>query len=318
MTQPPRAGANPVVSVVIPVHNGAATLSRAVDSALAQDLPAGWNLEVVVVDDGSDDDPLAALAHRDPAVRCLRQDNAGPAAARNRGIAASRGSIVAFLDSDDEWLPGHLRAGMAPMLADPGTSCAFCWAYLRRPDGSQHLRNRRSPSHDREHRLLWPNPMQTTTGTLCRRSALDAVGAFDESLRVREDLDLWIRLGEVGEVAEVRRPLAVTHQSASSYSFGHEFHVQRGDYFRIVEKSLARTPDRYGPLAERIRAEAHRYWGQYALYQGDRAQARACLGRSQAMNPRPTTLALVAMASLPAPLLASLRQVYTWSRRRDL
>lgn len=111
----------PAISVVVPAYNAAATLPRALDSVLSQSLPAH---EVIVVDDGSTDDTdkvLAAYAERKsgPPLRCIRQANAGPSAARNRGVDEARGDWIAFLDADDWYYPGRLLRHAQMIDADP-------------------------------------------------------------------------------------------------------------------------------------------------------------------------------------------------------
>ena len=101
MTEGPR----PLVSVVIPAHNSESFIVRALRSVLEQDYRP---IEIVVVDDGSSDSTVAVATGFDPCVRCVSQPNQGASAARNRGIKECSGSLVAFLDSDDEWLPGRL------------------------------------------------------------------------------------------------------------------------------------------------------------------------------------------------------------------
>src|SRR5688500_12700331 len=92
------------ITVVIPAFNSARTISRAVESVLQQNWPS---LEIVAVDDGSTDDTMRVLNHLGcPNLRVVQQANAGPAAARNRGVGEAKGEWVAFLDADDEWLPG--------------------------------------------------------------------------------------------------------------------------------------------------------------------------------------------------------------------
>ena len=97
--QPGRA---PQVSVIIPVHNGAATIERALTSVFDQTFS---DYEIVICDDGSTDDTLAVLAKYGDKVRVVHQANRGPSAARNAAVAASRGELIALIDRDDQWLP---------------------------------------------------------------------------------------------------------------------------------------------------------------------------------------------------------------------
>src|SRR5205823_7692478 len=125
----------PLFSVVIPVFNRARTLPAALESVLAQ---TEQDFEILVIDDGSSDDPAAVVAgFPDPRIRCVRQENCGAGAARNRGIDLARGRFIAFLDSDDRFLPHHLSSmrsmlenrknttAYAPMIVDRGAGISF-------------------------------------------------------------------------------------------------------------------------------------------------------------------------------------------------
>jgi glycosyltransferase involved in cell wall biosynthesis len=112
----------PIVSVVIPTHNRACELEQAIDSALSQSLQ---DLEIIVVDDGSTDETQALSAKYDARVIFLRQEKSGASVARNAGILAARGEFVAFLDSDDTFLPGHLEDSVAFLRSEPGIDFVF-------------------------------------------------------------------------------------------------------------------------------------------------------------------------------------------------
>ena len=113
--------AGPLVSVVVPVYNVAAFLREALHSLVAQDYEP---FEVVVIDDGSTDGS-GAIARSYPGVRYLRQENQGPAAARNAGIAAARGEIVAFADADDVQLPTRLSVQVGYLIEHPEISATL-------------------------------------------------------------------------------------------------------------------------------------------------------------------------------------------------
>jgi GT2 family glycosyltransferase len=107
----------PLISIVMPTYNRADTIQRAIASIRAQSW-SDW--ELIVVDDGSTDDTALRLAGLDPRIRLLRQENQGVTAARNTGLAVVKGELIAFLDSDDEWLPHHLALAAAFFAAHPG------------------------------------------------------------------------------------------------------------------------------------------------------------------------------------------------------
>ena len=112
----------PTISVVIPAYNAASTLSKAIESVLNQDIQ-GNPLELIIVDDGSTDRTSEIAAHyvrtHPDRIRLIAQKNRGPAAARNAGIAAAAGELIAFLDADDQWLPGKLAAQLSVFMQLP-------------------------------------------------------------------------------------------------------------------------------------------------------------------------------------------------------
>jgi hypothetical protein len=172
-------------AVVIPVHDRADLLALALMSVAAQTLrPA----EVIVVDDGSTDGS-AAVAEASGAT-VLRQPASGVSAARNRGLATASAPFVAFLDSDDEWEPGHLAAlmGAAQGRSLVSTAALSTDGVLI---GAQSLQPLELASADR---LLWPDNPVVTSAVLVDRALALEVGGFDEALRHSEDLDLWARL----------------------------------------------------------------------------------------------------------------------------
>ena len=119
---------DPIVSVIVPCFDAARTIAATIDSARGQTLAA---IEIIAVDDGSRDDTpalLAALARADHRVRVVMQVNAGVSAARNAGIRHARAGIVALLDSDDLWAPGHLELHVGRLAADTRLGVSFATA----------------------------------------------------------------------------------------------------------------------------------------------------------------------------------------------
>jgi glycosyltransferase involved in cell wall biosynthesis len=182
----------PFFSVVIPVHNRAADLARALGSVLAQ---TEQDFEIVVVDDGSIDDPEKTVEDAgDPRVRYWRQDNRGGGAARNTGIDQARGRFVAFLDSDDRFLPNHLSAmrklladtdgvaGYAPVRVDRGGDLSFVKPPRAIGDG-EHM-----ASYVLCDRGFVPTITLVVPADLARRVR------YDESIAFAQDADFCIRL----------------------------------------------------------------------------------------------------------------------------
>jgi glycosyltransferase involved in cell wall biosynthesis len=197
------------LSVVIPAYNRSGVISAAIRSVLQQQLPgADWSYEIIVVDDGSSDDLDGALQPFGPRVRLLRHEqNAGAAAARNTGAQAAEGELVAFLDSDDIWLPGKIFRQFSAMQQHGWD--ASCTAFmLVEPDGREvvapDLPTRALSVAD----LVWGCTVSPGSTLLCRRSLFADVGLFDTALERLEDWDWLLRLVRSAPFGFLAEPLA--------------------------------------------------------------------------------------------------------------
>lgn len=206
-------------SVVIPAFNAEATLARAVRSALAQQ-PAPD--EVIVVDDGSRDRTAQVAAGLD-GVRVIAQENKGPSAARNLGLAEVQSPWVAFLDADDWWFPVKTSAQVSALSRRP--DCVLVASDWVREDSAEFVPadgpSRESgdwPVTEFGYRsILLLNRFQTST-VLARTEALRGVGGFDSALDGAEDWDMWLRLARQGRIVKVDSPLVVYRDESDGYS----------------------------------------------------------------------------------------------------
>jgi glycosyltransferase involved in cell wall biosynthesis len=177
------------ITVIIPVWNRAQTVGRAIDSAISQCVPADWSVRILVVDDGSHDglaEAIRAYGHR---VQCVvHAANRGAAAARNTGIAAADGDYVAFLDSDDIWLPGKLATQIAFMRS--GHYAASCTAYaLARPTRHEIISPRHATGALGVSELVWGCFVSPGATLVCARTVFDEIGPLETSLQRFEDWD---------------------------------------------------------------------------------------------------------------------------------
>ena len=179
--------APPLVSAIIPAHNGERYLGEAIRSVLAQDYHP---LELVVVDDGSTDGS-ARVASGFPGVRLLRQENRGVADARNAGVRASRGAILAFLDQDDLWCPSKLRAQVRRLLGDPGLGFSLGHQRLFLEGGTPEPPWLRVSELDRPHVAYFPGAL------VVRREAFERVGGFRADAVPGEGADWFLRAQEL-------------------------------------------------------------------------------------------------------------------------
>ena len=248
---------SPSVSVIIPTFNRASVVGRAARSVLSQTYE---DLELIIVDDNSSDntaDVVEALA--DPRVRFLRRpDTGGASAARNTGIAEARGDLVAFVDSDDEWLPMKMELQVDRLLdGDPRAAVVYC--RLQRHDDltdqpiPEGRRRQRPFEGDIYWRLLAGWHPATPSLVAVRRQALLDVGSFDTQFRTGEDYDLWLRLGRAGyRFAFVDEVLVVKHERAG-------LQLMRNADARQYSERLIDI--RWGPVVKkRLGPRAYRRW----------------------------------------------------------
>jgi glycosyltransferase involved in cell wall biosynthesis len=239
----------PLVSVVMPVYNGARYLRQSLESALNQTYRP---LEIVVVDDGSTDETPKILAEFGPRIRAIRQKNSGSAAARNAALQAAHGEIIGFLDADDLWLPEKLEVQVAYLRAHPDVELvATRWLTLT--DGepaasvARHSTNTK-PEIDEQtsgwlyNELLIDCVVHTTT-VLMRRSLVDEIGLFDTELRRGQDYDYWLRASQATEIHTLREPLSYYRLHAANSTW----QPQRLNYGAMVIDRALRRWGRKGP-----------------------------------------------------------------------
>lgn len=197
----------PLFSVIIPVYNRPAGLRRALESVLAQTLR---DYELIVVDDGSTDE-TGDVAHSFTAVRYIRQENRGVSAARNRGVAESSAPHLAFLDSDDAWLPRKLEAQRDFIAENPSVpihQTGEIW--VRHGRRVNPMKRHRKPEGD----IFLPSLalcLVSPSAVVIERALFECIGGFDERLRVCEDYDLWLRIALDHRVGLVERELVVKY-----------------------------------------------------------------------------------------------------------
>jgi len=247
-----------MVSVVIPTYNSAAFLRGAIQSVLSQTYS---DFEVVVVDDGSTDNTESVVHSFGDQVCYVKQQNKGAGAARNQGIKRSRGEYVAFLDADDLWLPGKLGEQISLMDRDPELGLVYSdWAVVAEKGKAEpsYLRNQPAASGYVFDELV-QGGFILTSGTLVRRSCLDDVGYFDETLSIAQDYDLWLRICYRWKVALVNKPLVIKRNRDGNLSSN----LTKTAVERIVlfEKALKKFSD-MTPRSRRLvrRQLALNYW----------------------------------------------------------
>ena len=195
----------PLVSVILPTHNRAKTLRRAIDSVLSQ---THRELELIVIDDGSTDQTQSLLkSYNDPRLKVLAPGRLGSAArARNYGLEHANGEFVAFQDSDDIWLCEKLERQLAFAAQQPQTDMTACGYIVVRADNRPpryHGKELLDPNHDFRSLFSGSGSQLSTPAWLVRRERLVQLGGFDETLDMWEDWELSLRLEMVGGRCEM-------------------------------------------------------------------------------------------------------------------
>lgn len=259
------------VSVVIPAFNAEATISRAVESVFAQTLGPR---EIIIIDDGSRI-PVESVLPKDKRVRVIKQPNRGAAAARNRGLQEARSGFVAFLDSDDEWLPNRLESQQRALHRYP--ELGFLWGVFFCRNVAEGKNSLMMPEAMTDAALvLSPSEafraacrIQTSTVLARRDLLLDS--PFDTSLRTAEDRDVWIRLLLRTKAFCVGEALAVHYEYRGSLS--------NSDFDNDARNMLV-VIDRYRGLlgpeeAKRREADVYRRWAGVLVAAGHSSSALA-------------------------------------------
>lgn len=242
------------VSVVIPTYNQARFLRQSVDSALAQ---SEAPLRVIVVDDGSTDETPAILASYGDRIHAVRQENRGLAAARNAGAERARGDSIAFLDSDDVWLPTKLHLQLARMSEEPDLGLVHCG--VENIDVSGRTIGQRLDGLEgrvAEEMLLFRRGviLGGGSGFVVRRDAFGALGGFDLRMGTSADWDLQYRIAarhRVGFVPEVllRYRFHSANMHANIRAMEHDMLLAYAKAFSDAEGALKRIRRRcYGNL----------------------------------------------------------------------
>jgi glycosyltransferase involved in cell wall biosynthesis len=250
---------NPTVSVIIPTYNRGWTLRAAVDSVLAQNYR---DFELIVVDDGSTDNTAEILQSYGPDVQVLRQANAGVSAARNTGVDSAKGIFIAFLDSDDRWLPDKLGVQVDFFASHPeAVICQTEETWIRKGKRVNPKKVHQKPS-GRIFKASLALCLVSPSAVMLRKALIDEIGGFDETLPACEDYDLWLRVSARYPVHLLRTPLIIKNG-------GHADQLSRMpglDRYRIkaIEKILST-----GTLsADRRRAAIEMLLRKAAIYAG--------------------------------------------------
>ncbi|TWA52914.1 glycosyl transferase family 2 [Azospirillum baldaniorum] len=259
-------GSEPQISVIIPCYNAERTIGETLSSAAMQTLAA---IEIIVIDDGSSDrsaEIVADFARADQRVVLHRQVNCGVSVARNRGIAQARAPIIAFLDSDDLWLPDALATHLDHFQENPELGVSFARVRFMDSNGNDTLASSTArvqglaPQH-----LLYENPTSTTSTWVVRRAVFSAVGGFDETLSHAEDQEFLFRMMVLSSWKLAGLDRILVRYRASVDGLSSDFsHMERG-WRCLMDCARCYAPDLVAAHEARATAMMMRYLARRAL-----------------------------------------------------
>ncbi len=192
------------ISVIIPTYNRCDLLPRALESVLNQTYPAD---EIIVIDDGSTDETGKMIQQQFPQVHYIHQHNQGVSHARNAGIKQAGGDWIAFLDSDDEWLPDKLSCQCAALAENPELRVCHSEEIWIRHGRRVNPMNKHQKSGGWIFQRCLPLCAMSPSSILIHRSVFEQTGLFDESLPACEDYDLWLQITARYPVLFIDQPL---------------------------------------------------------------------------------------------------------------
>lgn len=275
----------PRVSVVVPTHNRADLVCETIDSVLAQTYR---DFEVIVVDDGSSDETPAVLAAYRDRIRVIRQPNQGVSSARNAGIGAATGEFVAFLDSDDLWLPTKLERQVALLDEDAGLGLVYSDGETFDGETSCPLalfsQANRLYQGDVLHQLFVGNFISTPT-PIVRRCVLDETGEFFDNEVVAEDWDMWLRIAARYPVGLIAEPLVRRRVHEGMKTIGRPARKQYDRCVRTIERAISREPESLARLKNQAVANIALSQGRVMVSAGDAIGARRMFARAIRYRP---------------------------------
>jgi glycosyltransferase involved in cell wall biosynthesis len=308
------------ISAVIPAFNSADFIADAVGSIRAQSHPVD---EIIVVDDGSTDDTATITQHLGGGIRYIHQANAGPSAARNRGIDAARGDLVAFLDADDQWTRTKLELQLAVMKQNPAIALVagdmteidqqgqtIVPSVLDKHSLLDVFRGLGGAAIPAAAAMLLKINFIPTGTVLARRDILSEAGGFPEDIRYGEDLELWVRIAAQHAIACLPEVLMLRRQHGENSTRDTESLLR--DLIRVMLSLRSWGADKLGDQGVNPDLLVARAWGNLGYWQfdtGSLVAAREAFRHS--LKEKVTLRALLygLLSLMPAGLVYGLRDI---------
>jgi len=290
----------PLISIITPTYNRATSLPRALESIFDQTFK---NWEIIIIDDGSTDttqEILKKFQEQNKNVICIKHDkNKGVTAARNTGLHEAKGDYIAFLDSDDVWLPQKLEKQLEVFNRSPDIGLVYTGAlFINEKGGEQRIKNATVEGYIYEQEIAF-NPIGSPSRVMVKREVFEKVGMFDENFSVLEDWEMWIRITKTYPVRSINEPLIHYFESADSMSINTE---------KLISgyKNLWNKIDLVS-LSASIQAEHYLRLGHRLCYYGATQEGRSYIWKAVKIQPTRFKIIFIWMLSaLP-------ENIYRWT-----
>ena len=267
----------PLVSIILPTYNREHVISRSIDSVISQTYS---NFELIIVDDGSTDNTSDILKKYEGKVEYIKQKNSGVSSARNTGIKLAKGEYIAFIDSDDQWLPTKLQRQIEYFMSHSrdGLSMVCTDVTIIDTDGNPHERRRFMPKTSScllDTVDIFKDPYLGLPTVILKSCYLTSDNVFDESLRSAEDIDLYLRLSLSGKAGYLHEKLVNIHQSHNSLS---DSITSYDDNIHVITRFLNQHEELFSPYQTAINRVMHNVMLDYAktlLWTGSKEKSRS-------------------------------------------
>jgi glycosyltransferase involved in cell wall biosynthesis len=270
----------PKVSVIIPTYNRANYISECIESVLIQTF---GDYEIIVVDDGSDDNTREVLETYAKKINYFYQENSGPSCSRNKGILKAKGDFIAFLDSDDLWKPEKLEKSIPIIEGYEGVGIVFTNVVFQDFEGNiARVTEYDCLAQDEIKNQMMERTLIVTSSAIIRKSVVKDVGLFDESLTYGEDWDMFYRIVRKYQARIVKDKLTIYRSSKDSMLANKEKREKLiYDTFRVIERIYS-YPENVGQAHKKktFYGRYYRELGEEDLFNGDVKNARKYFLRS--------------------------------------
>lgn len=266
------------VSIIIPTFNRRDYITIALDSVRVQTYK---DYEIIIIDDGSSDDTKEVLKPYQENVRYFYQDNRGIPATRNKGIREAKGDFIAFLDSDDHWLPEKLERQIECFSKHPHYGMVATRCLCTTPEGKFLKKNRPGKSGWILTDLFKANFIRTSSAMI-KKECLEEIGLFDESLPECEEYDLWLRIAKQYPIGFIDEPLTVYTDNPQGVST--DSLAGRLQRLKVLEKDYLKECIPQALYRKRLASNYH-YVGRHYLKQGEKREGKKYLKHAITLDP---------------------------------